>query len=205
MKAATRLLALIATGGVVIGGGAALWQLPEPKTASMASEQAQRHCEHEQQRLTSRAATRSGGRPAARRCRSRAAPDCLHSMRRPPDRLQPATTSAAVAAQAQQLAQAKAALAAISQQLAADEALIARLEGGVPRAVPAPGATTGSTAAHSSRTTTTGVPSIGDDPTTFAPAPIPTTGSNSPHHLTHTTTIPHLDGIADLEPDERTQ
>jgi len=161
MKAATRLLAMIATGGVVIGGGAALWQLPEPKTANTAStanvnasdsqavqelvqEGAQLHAAVEAARLqvASLDAAATGPTPAG-------------------------DDKATVLAQAQQLAQAKAALAAIGQQLAADEALIARLEHGTAQR-PAAAPTT-------RKTSTGGVPSVGGDPepTTYAPAPIP--------------------------------
>jgi hypothetical protein len=172
MKAATRLLAMIATGGVVIGGGTALWQLPQPKTANTAStanlsssdsdavqqlvqEGSQLHAAVEAARLqiASLNAAASGPTPAG-------------------------DDKATVLAQAQQLAQAKAALAAVTQQLAADEALIARLEhGAAPRSTGSPTRTT----------STAGVPSVHDNPTTHAPESIPTTASAAP---TATTTTP---------------
>jgi hypothetical protein len=172
MKAATRLLAMIATGGVVIGGGAALWQLPEPKTANTASTASTGASDAQAVQQLVQEGTQLHAAVEAARLQI-ASLDAAASGPTPSG-----DDKAAVAAQAQQLAQAKAALAATGQQLAADEALIARLEHRPPpRTVAAPSATTASSAAHSSRTATTGVPSIGDDPTT---APVPTVTTHSP-------------------------
>lgn len=168
MKAATRLLVLVATGGVVIGGGTALWQLPEPKTANTASTSTTNASDSQAvQQLVQEGAQLHAAVEAARL--QIASLDAAANGPTPTG-----DDKSAVAAQATQLAQAKAALAAIQQQLAADDALIAQLEHRSPSRA-APSATNPPSAAHTSRTTTTGVPWIGDDPTTYAPAPIPTT------------------------------
>lgn len=166
MKAATRVLAVIATGGVVIGGGTALWQLPEPKTTNTASTTTNASDSQAVQQLVQEGAQLHAAVEAARL--QIASLDAAAGGPTPTG-----DDKATVLAQAQQLAQAKAALAAISQQLATDDALIARLEhGSTPRPESKP-----STA--STTRPTTGVPWIGDDPTTYAPAPIPTTATST--------------------------
>jgi hypothetical protein len=117
MKRATRVLAAIATGGVVVGGATALWQVPAPKTATTAAVTTSTGSASGQamQQLTDESAQLHAAVESAQSQLANLRADAV-------------VPTASAADPGGLLAQAESQLAAARRRLAADEALLAKLQ-----------------------------------------------------------------------------
>jgi hypothetical protein len=170
MKSATRMLAAIATGGVMAGGGVALAQVSPPKTATTAAVTASTGSASSDaiQQLADQSAQLHAAVAAAQAQLTRLQPGSASATPTPPD-------AAAL------LAQTQAQLAAAQRRLAADEALLAKLQSGTHAPVPAPArndpppsASTPVATPEQQRATTTPSPPVRR---TYSESPRPTNGA----------------------------